>query len=88
MEYNRYESRALMHQLLTICPKCNKHIYGKDLNLGKIDKNNVRRWPMPYVYCHEDNKGIIHALTLYLDASFIVRAREVSEHVTIQERFE
>ncbi|MBN1801938.1 MAG: hypothetical protein JW891_10555 [Candidatus Lokiarchaeota archaeon] len=85
MENERYESRALLSRLLTICPQCKKHIYGKDLNLSEIDKSTVRSWPMPYVYCHLGEKGTIHALTMYLDASFTVRAREVSEHVSIQE---
>lgn len=85
MENERYELSSLLRRFLTTCPQCNRNIYGKDLNLTEIDKNKVRRWPMPYVHCHLDGKGAVHALTMYLDSSFTVRAREVSEHVKIQE---
>lgn len=36
------ETRAfLIRKLLTICPVCEKRIYGKDIDILKIDKSKI-----------------------------------------------
>ncbi|MFX1398511.1 MAG: hypothetical protein ACFFAS_15895 [Promethearchaeota archaeon] len=87
MEDNRYQSRALSRKLLAVCPRCNKQIFGQDINIVDIDKSKIRHWPITYIYCHSGDNGQFHALTMYIDASFTVRAREVSDHLKIQEEF-
>ncbi len=86
METNRTDTRGLVKKLLAICPICNKQVYGNDINLSSIDKNRITHWPLPYVYCHSHKNGPMHALTMYLDANFAVRAREVSNFITIQKK--
>ena len=84
MDNKRTEKRDMMRKLLTICPECQQQIYGFDLNLSDIDKSKVGHWPLSYVYCHSHNEGPMHALTMYLDATYTVRSREVSNNITIQ----
>jgi len=84
METNRTETRSLVKKLLAICPQCKKQIYGNDIDISNIDINKIRNWPLPYIYCHSHDNFPMHALTMYLDTSFTVRAREVSDFITIQ----
>ncbi|MBD3198259.1 MAG: hypothetical protein GF317_24635 [Candidatus Lokiarchaeota archaeon] len=80
------KTRALlMKKLLTICPVCKKPIYGRDIDINKIDIKKINRWPMKYVHCHSHEKTPLHALTLYIDANFSVRANEVSDILKIQD---
>ena len=73
----------LMKKLLTICPICNRVIYGKDLDLSSLFKCKIEHWPIMYVHCHSYKNYPIHALTLYLDSNFSVRSSEVSEFIKI-----
>ncbi|MFX1274657.1 MAG: hypothetical protein ACFFBP_02725 [Promethearchaeota archaeon] len=84
MEDFRSETRILVKKLLAICPHCKKQIYGNDINLANIDKTKIKSWPLPYVYCHSHENWPMHALTMYLDSTLTVRAREVSDYITIQ----
>ncbi len=86
MEDLKFETRAfLMRKLLATCPSCNKQIFGGDIDISNINTNSIRQWPLRYIHCHSHNDVPLHALTLYLDADFSVRAREVSDYIKIQE---
>ncbi|MFW9773547.1 MAG: hypothetical protein ACFFEO_15460 [Candidatus Thorarchaeota archaeon] len=74
----------LIRKLLTICPVCNKRIYGKDIDILNIDKSKVNHWPLRYIHCHTNKDVPIHALTIFLDANFSVRGNEVSNFVKIE----
>lgn len=74
----------LTGKLLCICPLCKKNIYGKDIDITEIDVSKIKRWPFSIVYCHTHNNHSIHALTIYLDANFGTRGREVSPYLKIQ----
>lgn len=69
---------------MTICPSCGKQIYGKDIDISYIEKSQINHWPVSYIHCHSGDKFPMHALTIYLDANFIVRGSEVSNFVKIQ----
>ncbi|MFO7795514.1 MAG: hypothetical protein ACQERB_06145 [Promethearchaeati archaeon] len=78
-------SRALlMKKLLAICPICKKPIYGKDIDINTIDLSKISHWPVKYTHCHSHNGGHFHAITMYIDSNFSVRATEVSEFLKIQ----
>ena len=81
------ETRAfLIRKLLTVCPVCQKRIYGKDIDILKINskKSEISHWPLRYIHCHSTNKVPFHALTIYLDNNFAVRGNEVSNFVKIE----
>ncbi|TFF89438.1 MAG: hypothetical protein EU548_07480 [Promethearchaeota archaeon] len=77
--------KFLMKKLLTICPVCKKRIFGKDIDIQKIDKNKIVHWPLKYVHCHQHQGVPFHALTMYLDSNFAVRGRDVSDFLKIQD---
>lgn len=82
--YFQIKDRAfLMKKILTICPICNRVIYGKDLDIASLFECNIEHWPLTYIHCHSYNNYPIHALTLYLDSNFSVRSSEVSEFIKI-----
>ncbi|MBA7679314.1 hypothetical protein ES703_87603 [subsurface metagenome] len=74
----------LSSKLLCICPLCKKYIYGKDIEIVKIEPSKVKRWPITVVHCHSNKNYPIHALTLYIDANFSIRSRDVSQYLKIQ----
>ena len=74
----------LMKKLIAICPVCKKQIYGRDIDINHIDTKKIRSWPLRYVHCHSDDNTPLHALTMYIDANFSVRGREVSDFIKIQ----
>jgi hypothetical protein len=76
--------KFLIRKLLTICPICQKRIYGKDIDILKIDLSKVNHWPLRYIHCHQTNRVPFHALTIFLDANFSVRGNEVSEFIKIE----
>ena len=75
----------LMKKLIAICPVCKKQIYGRDIDIHDINTDKIKSWPLRYVYCHSENNIPLHALTMYIDANFSVRGREVSDFIKIQE---
>ena len=86
MQELKFETRSsLMKKLLAICPVCNKQIYGKDIDISNINAKDIHQWPLRYIHCHAQDNIPLHALTLYLDADFSVRAREVSDYIMIQQ---
>ncbi|MFW9773969.1 MAG: hypothetical protein ACFFEO_17590 [Candidatus Thorarchaeota archaeon] len=74
----------LIRKLLTICPVCNKRIYGKDIDILNIDISKINHWPLRYIHCHKNNDVAVHALTIFLDTNFSVRGKEVSKFVKIE----
>ena len=74
----------LMKKLLVICPVCRKPIHGRDIDINKIDKNNVHHWPLTFTHCHTYNQVPLHALTVFLDSNFSVRGKQVSNFIKIQ----
>ncbi|MBA7663951.1 hypothetical protein ES703_71999 [subsurface metagenome] len=79
------ETRAfLIRKLLIICPVCQKRIYGKDIDILKIDASKIDHWPLRYIHCHTSNNVPLHALTLYLNSGFSVRGNEVSNFIKIE----
>lgn len=85
MEELKFETRALLiRKLIATCPTCNKQIYGEDIDISNINTKKIQNWPLRYIHCHTHNDVPLHALTLYLDADFSVRAREVSDYFKIQ----
>ena len=79
------ETRAfLIRKLLTVCPICQKRIYGKDIDILKIDKKKISHWPLRFIHCHKNNNIPFHALTIYLDNNFAVRGNEVSNFIKIE----
>ncbi|MFX1279628.1 MAG: hypothetical protein ACFFA3_09435 [Promethearchaeota archaeon] len=83
-EMTRNESRNfLIRKLLLICPVCQKRIYGKDIDILKIDLSKINHWPLRYIHCHKTNNVPLHALTIFLDANFSVRGNEVSDYIKI-----
>ena len=76
--------KFLVRKLLTICPVCQKRIYGKDIDILKIDSSKINHWPLRYIHCHKTSSVPFHALTLFLDANFSVRGNEVSEFIKIE----
>jgi hypothetical protein len=76
--------KLLMKKLLTICPVCKKRIFGKDIDIHKIDKKKIVHWPLKYVHCHQNETIPFHALTMYIDSNFAVRGADVSDFVKIQ----
>jgi len=86
MEELKFEIRKLLiRKLIATCPTCNKQIYGEDIDISNINTKKIQNWPFRYIHCHAHNDVPLHALTLYLDADFSVRAREVSDYFKIQE---
>ena len=77
--------RYLIKKLLTTCPPCQKDIYGKDIDISKINTDKIDQWPLRYIHCHTHEDIPLHALTLYLDSDFSVRARETSDFIIIQQ---
>ena len=77
--------RYLIKKLLTTCPTCQKDIYGKDIDISKINTDKIDQWPLRYTHCHTHDDVPLHALTLYLDSDFSVRARETSDFIIIQQ---
>ena len=75
--------KTLLRKLLVICPVCKKPIYGKDLNLERIFQTEIIQWPLSYIHCHSNGSFPIHALTIYIDDEFNVRAHEVSDFLEI-----
>ncbi|MFX1411499.1 MAG: hypothetical protein ACFFA6_14200 [Promethearchaeota archaeon] len=83
--FNKSESPTfLMRKLLTICPICKRPVYGRDIEILKIDKSMIKRWSLKYTFCHSHNKGSLHAITIYLDAIFTVRGNEISDFIKIE----
>lgn len=79
------ETRAfLIRKLLTICPVCEKRIYGKDIDILKIDKSKISHWPLRYVHCYVNKNIPLHTLTIFLDADLSVRGSEVSSFIKIE----
>ena len=79
------ETRSfLIRKLLTICPACKKRIYGKDIDILKIDPSKVNHWPLRYTHCHSNKNIPMHALTLFIDSGFSVRGNEVSNFIKIE----
>ncbi|MFW9894201.1 MAG: hypothetical protein ACFFD7_00175 [Candidatus Thorarchaeota archaeon] len=79
------ETRAfLIRKLLIVCPVCQKRIYGKDIDILRIDTSKISHWPLRYVHLHSNNNKPIHALTIYLDNNFAVRGNEVSNFIKIE----
>ncbi|MBA7512386.1 hypothetical protein ES705_04391 [subsurface metagenome] len=76
--------KFLIRKLLTICPVCQKKIYGKDIDILNIDTSKINHWPLRYIHCHTSNNVPLHALTLYLDSGFSVRGNEVSNFIKIE----
>ncbi len=76
--------KALIKKLLTTCPICKKRLYGKDIDITNINTEKINQWPLRYIHCHTHNDVPLHALTLYLDSDFSVRAREASDFIIIQ----
>lgn len=72
------EARAiLMRKLMCICPLCGKLIFGRDIDITKIENGDIRNWPVEYIHSHSHNNVPHHDLTLYIDANFAVRERVV-----------
>ena len=87
MEKNLISKEArkfLIRKLLTICPVCQKRIYWRDIDILKIDLSKINHWPLRYIHCHRTNSVPFHALTIFLDANFSVRGKEVSEFIKIE----
>jgi hypothetical protein len=80
--------KSLIRKLLTICPVCQKRIYGKDIDILKIDFSKINHWPLRYIHCHRTSNVPFHALTIFLDANFSVRGNEVSEYIKIENQKE
>ena len=76
--------KFLIRKLLTICPVCQKRIYGKDIDILKIDLSKINHWPLRYIHCHKTNSVPLHALTIFLDSNFSVRGNEVSEFIKVE----
>ncbi|MFX1477729.1 MAG: hypothetical protein ACFFCI_06325 [Promethearchaeota archaeon] len=76
----------LIRKLLTICPVCKKRIYGKDIDILKIDLSKVNHWPLRFTHCHSNNNYPMHALTLFIDSGFVVRGNEVSNFIKIEDQ--
>ncbi|MFX1497519.1 MAG: hypothetical protein ACFFBH_08330 [Promethearchaeota archaeon] len=70
-----------MKKLITICPVCKMHIYGKDINILNLSNIKADSWPLNYIYYHTYNDYPLHSLTLYLDSHFSVRGYEVSDNL-------
>lgn len=87
MSNSRNTRSILAKKLLTICPVCGKQIYGKDIDVEKIDTERIKSWPIRYTHCHAHKGMPLHALTMYLDANFAVRGKEYSEFLKISEEF-
>ncbi|MFX1322187.1 MAG: hypothetical protein ACFFAQ_11145 [Promethearchaeota archaeon] len=84
---SKSETRTiLMRKLLTICPICKRPVYGKDIDILKLDKLCIKHWPLRYTFCHRHKNGSLHAITIYLDANFIVRGNEVSDFIKIEKK--
>ncbi|MFX1304035.1 MAG: hypothetical protein ACFFBV_05000 [Promethearchaeota archaeon] len=73
----------LIRKLLVICPVCKKRIYGKDIDILKIDISKINHWPLRYTHCHAYNNTPLHAITLFLDEDFSVRGNEISNFIKI-----
>ncbi len=84
IELDKKTQTFLSSKLLCVCPLCKKYIYGKDIDITKIDLSKIKRWPLSIVHCHAHNKHPLHALTIYLDANFSIRGREASGFLKIQ----
>ncbi|MFX1573143.1 MAG: hypothetical protein ACFFB0_10375 [Promethearchaeota archaeon] len=74
----------LFRKLLTICPVCKKKIYGRDIDILKIDTSKITHWPLRYIHCHTNNDIPLHALTIFIDSNFSVRGNEVSSFLKIE----
>ncbi len=74
----------LIRKLLTICPVCKKKIYGRDIDILKIDTSKITHWPLRYIHCHTNNDVPLHALTIFIDSNFSVRGNEVSSFLKIE----
>ncbi|MHA1986285.1 MAG: hypothetical protein ACW98D_06585 [Promethearchaeota archaeon] len=84
-DFMNAETRAfLIRKILTVCPVCQKRIYGKDIDIQKIDTSKINHWPLRYIHCHTNNNVPLHALTIYLDNNFTVRGNEVSSFIKIE----
>jgi hypothetical protein len=83
MSNTRNIRSILAKKLLTTCPVCGKKIYGRDIDIDKINKDHISNWPVRYTHCHSHEGMPTHALTMYLDANFAVRGRESSEFLKI-----
>ena len=83
LSLNSKTRNLLIKKLLTICPVCKKRIYGKDLDIIKIDLSEIKYWPMRYTHCHASNDKPLHAITLFLDKDFSVRGNEISNFIKI-----
>lgn len=70
----------LMKKLITICPICKMHIYGKDINILNLSNSKVDNWPLSYIYYHTYKDHPLHSLTLYLDSHFSARGYEVIDN--------
>ena len=74
----------LIRKLFTICPVCKKKIYGRDIDILKIDTLKITYWPLRYIHCHTNNGVPLHALTIFIDSNFSVRGNEVSNYLKIE----
>jgi hypothetical protein len=73
-----------MKKLLTICPMCGKKIYGRDIDINKIQQQKIEKYPFRYIHCHSHGTQT-HAITMYLDSHFAVRGKEVADFIKIED---
>ncbi len=69
----------LMKKLMSICPECGKLIFGRDIDITRLEKKS-KSWPKQYNHLHTHNNVPEHELTLFIDANFSVRATKVSRN--------
>ena len=81
---NKDTRTFLTRKLLCICPTCKRRIFGADIGITHLDFSKVKKWPQQFIHCHRDKEHPLHALTIYIDANFSIRGREVTEFVKIQ----
>ena len=74
----------LTRKLLCICPTCKRRIFGADIDIANLDLTKIKKWPLSFIHCHRDKNHPLHALTIYIDANFAIRGRQVTEFVKIQ----
>ena len=65
--------------LLTICPKCHKKIYMKDLDIS-----DIKRFPYSYIDVHSHENYPEHALLIYIDAQGKCRGKGNIDFVSIE----
>jgi hypothetical protein len=84
IELDKDTRTFLTRKLMCTCPLCKRPIYGGDIDITNIDISKIDSWPMAYVHCHSHKDHPLHALTIYIDANFATRGKEVSPYLKIQ----